>query len=667
MNPSFQPPAEPPSSVFLLAELPYHELLRKRDAPKAMKLEARMQQILGEAVYLHDGRVIDSIGPRMIAIMPDSHQAVDAALKGRLDLLNHNRGQPASGEIVEAALVVHAGPPVSDGSAFSSPTVAAGLQLLRSMQPGQLLISEKVLREAGAMVPPSAAGEAGGARFFEPPLEEPKPAPPKPPKDVPIAASVPAPTPVGRKKLPLRLIAVAGGAVALIVVALVLLRRPDQVPQTGAPADPLREAAAQPPPPKQRVMIQPVTRPSDAAGAAHVARIEQIVAELMRRNSRIEVADAADATPLTIAVTPGKPVTVAPAVGSQSGTAVPVEPAGAAAAHILGFFADALSIPRHELTSSDAAIMSRLAEAVAAYRQSDRRGRPRALALLQKVIDADPTFLAALRLGIDWFAEGGERSRAVQAAERLLVHEPGDLVVRSKAAFWQIEEGKPVQALPHLAALLRADGSNREALLAVGRIALSAGDDAKFRGAVARLRRLDGASVLHEPDLLAAKGQIDAAVKAYYELERADPMNAALALKIGRIAVLRHSLPIAELELDKLRKLDRRYGYPLLQAYVSAENKFVGDALKSLQQAQEAATWKDDPFTSSAEIFAILNDRRVLESLKAAESRGEATASYILTNPLFRYLGTESEYAALKARLEQHRGQLRAGLADISL
>src|SRR5688500_12876972 len=289
MNPSDapkNPSAGRSSSAFFLGELPYHELLRKRDPQKARKLEACMQQILGEAVYFFDGRVIDSIGPRMIAVMPDATRALEAARKSQIDLLDHNRRQPPNGDIVEAALVVHSGAAVSDGSALTSPIVTAGLQLLRSIQPLQLVVSEPALREAGAKVTGRPIGDFRGIRFYEPPpVESPPPQPEDPAK--PIRAA-----PNSVKKLPVLLLAAIGAG--LLVAGLVgfVLLRPKQEKSVSAPAPAVKPQAPAATPvvqARKQVAVTPFAAVStNRSVSSKAARTEQLVTTVLRRHPGIE-------------------------------------------------------------------------------------------------------------------------------------------------------------------------------------------------------------------------------------------------------------------------------------------------------------------------------------------------------------------------------------------
>ncbi|HEX8620138.1 MAG TPA: hypothetical protein VF911_21340, partial [Thermoanaerobaculia bacterium] len=170
---------------------------------------------------------------------------------------------------------------------------------------------------------------------------------------------------------------------------------------------------------------------------------------------------------------------------------------------------------------------------------------------------------------------------------------------------------------------------------------------------------------VHEPDALAAAGRIDVAVQRYYAVQDVAE-SAPLALKIGRFSVLRHSLPIAEIQLEKLATSDPIYGYHLLTAYIAAEQHDRATALRELGVATKASSPGDELWTAAAEIYAILDDTsRVLESLEKAAARKEPTAAYVLAHPLFRYLHSDPRFQKIAATLTAQQGEIRAALAQL--
>jgi hypothetical protein len=130
--------------------------------------------------------------------------------------------------------------------------------------------------------------------------------------------------------------------------------------------------------------------------------------------------------------------------------------------------------------------------------------------------------------------------------------------------------------------------------------------------------------------------------------------------------VLRHSLPIAEIEQKKLAQFDPLYGYHMLNAYIAAEKQDRDLALQELTKALSAAVPGDQSWTSSAEIHAILNDTSgVLAALDKAVQRKEPTGAYLLAHPLFRYLANDPRFAEIKTKLTEQQAEIRTALAQV--
>jgi hypothetical protein len=181
------------------------------------------------------------------------------------------------------------------------------------------------------------------------------------------------------------------------------------------------------------------------------------------------------------------------------------------------------------------------------------------------------------------------------------------------------------------------------------------------------LKRVPSVQVeAHAPDLVVQAGQLDRAVQQYYAVEEAVPNNAALALKIGRLSVLRHSLEIADVELNKLRVSDPLYGYHMLSAYIAAEKKQRDVASKELGIALGAAVQGDQSWTCAAEVHAILNDTPgALAALQKAAQRKEPSAGYVLTNPLFRYLENDAKFQNVRAQFAKQQDETKVALLEI--
>jgi tetratricopeptide (TPR) repeat protein len=215
--------------------------------------------------------------------------------------------------------------------------------------------------------------------------------------------------------------------------------------------------------------------------------------------------------------------------------------------------------------------------------------------------------------------------------------------------------------------ILRRNAADVEALTHVARYAVSVGDSAHFNAALTLFKRIPaGAVPVHEGDVLAAAGKFDAAVDKYFLAEEQTPNNPALSLKIGRLSVLRHSVPIAELELSKLQQTDPIYGYHLLKAYMAASHRNAAEAEQELATASQASTPGDDYWTSAAEIHVLLGQNdKVLEALEKAIARKEPTASYILNEPLFAYHGADPRFQKIREAATAEQQDIRNALAQI--
>jgi tetratricopeptide (TPR) repeat protein len=233
---------------------------------------------------------------------------------------------------------------------------------------------------------------------------------------------------------------------------------------------------------------------------------------------------------------------------------------------------------------------------------------------------------------------------------------------------WLYRSGDPKATIAELSEVLARDRTNQEALTAAGLYALGVGDEAIFARVLAGLDGPPDSRLLHEPDLLMASARIDQAASPYFDLEREQPANAALALKIGRIAVLRHMSSIADIEIQKLERLDPSYGLPMLRAYIHAQDERRNEAEAELKKAQLVAPWYAQPYTNAAEVYAILGvPPRVLESLEMAVARGEPSGAYVLNNPLFRFLREDARFIRLKSLIEAQQSAIRQALPSVPL
>jgi lipoprotein NlpI len=215
---------------------------------------------------------------------------------------------------------------------------------------------------------------------------------------------------------------------------------------------------------------------------------------------------------------------------------------------------------------------------------------------------------------------------------------------------------------------LRIKPSDPEALNMIGRYAVSAGDTTTFNKVLQRLSALPDVAEVHGPDMLLASGKLEAASDAYFPIEEKVTNNPALSLKIGRLAVLRHSASMAELELKKLQQTDPTYGFHVLKAYIAAQAQEHSDEQTELAAAFTASHPGDDYWTCAAEIAAIGGDTAgVIAALEHAADRKEPTASYIMSNPLLAFLKNDERFLAVRQKLQAQQSEVRTALASLSL
>jgi thioredoxin-like negative regulator of GroEL len=270
-------------------------------------------------------------------------------------------------------------------------------------------------------------------------------------------------------------------------------------------------------------------------------------------------------------------------------------------------------------------------------------------------------------LAFRFFDARGNGADALAAAKQVLALDPSNVDAARRVARASLAAGDLSAAFNGFGAVLRHDHSDAEALNTIGRYALASGDNNLFKAALTRLGGSDAAA-LHAPDVLVSSGRIDNAVDMYYDLETHQPHNSALALKIGRIAVLRHSTEVAELELKKVEQTDPNYGAHILKAYIAAQSSNKALAEAEMKAAAAASKPGDDYWTTAGEIAAMAGDTKgVDDALEHAAARKEPTASYVLANPLFGFMQSDARFAKLRETLKGQQNEIRSALAGVTI
>jgi len=620
-----------------------------------------MQQIVGEAVYLFDGNVVDPFGQRLIAELPSVENALEAARKAEFDVSEEQQGA----DYIPIRLLLHAGDVTTKEGVVVGDAVTKGFGVVEQLPPGKLYISEEFAKRGRSAVRMRDAGARAGVKLYEIAPAETKPAVTVvPPESTPTQEDV-APAEVPRKRSSLRMWITAAGLLLLLggIGGLWWSR------QNGGE----KEAIAPKPVAQAKVPHTIVIEPFSVEGAepamlerANAIRLAAI--EVLRTIPTLKVADTPtnDAALFGAKLRAGAsgPEIVPMTNGAQaaSGPATPLPDMASGVQSVVQWIAAQAHVqPR----TTNAAAMNAFADALAARANNDAA---KTEASIRAAVDADPTFLPAQQMAMQFFESAGKEKDALNAAKQIATLAPENVDASLKVARGTLKDGDVATSLKTYASVLHYDANDAEAINTIGRFAAGVGDDQRFKAALAKAGHLGDKAAIHAPDLLVASGKADAAIDQYYDIEVKTPNNPSLSLKIGRIAVLRHTKEIADIELNKLSKSDPDYGFHLLKAYLAAEQKVTAEAESELKAALAASKPGDDYYTSSAEVYAMLADNKnVVASLQKAADRKEPTMSYLLNDPLFAYLGTDAKFLAVRTAIAARQDEIRAALSQINL
>jgi hypothetical protein len=635
-----------------------------------------MQQILGEAIYLFDGQVVDPFGPRFVGELPSLESAIEAGRKGEFDFSPEQQDATP----IPVRLLLHAGEVETRDGSPAGATVDKAFEILSQLEPQKLYITEAVVKKGRTSVRLRDAGARAGVKLFAiaPEVEAVEDAARAAAADdesarLALEAEAKANATAARaaqKKKRAQLAAVSIAAVVILAAIAAFLwmrnRRDEPVPLAVSRHQSLPPASAATP---RNVFMEPFSvTPADPVLQQRADAIRLAVIEVLRAFPEVRIVDAkgADvsaytavltgegASPQIIAVTDGKVV--------KKGSPTPLLDASGGIQELVGWIASDLKIAPRAPASAE--VGNAFADAVTSHAVGDDT---RSEVALRVALKADPNYLPAELFAFRFFDARGNGADALAAAKQVMAQDPSNVDAARHVARASLATGDLAAAFDGFSAVLRHDRSDAEALNIIGRYALASGDNALFNAALTRLGGSD-ASALHAPDVLVASGRIDNAVDMYYDIETHQQHNPALALKIGRIAVLRHSAEIAEVELKKVEQTDPNYGAHILKAYIAAQssNKALADA--EMKAALAASKPGDDYWTTTAEIAAMAGDvRGVDDALDRATARKEPTASYVLANPLFGFMQSDARFAKLRETLKGQQNEIRSALAGVTI
>jgi len=660
-------------SIILVADVANHDEVNAVDPAAAAKSAARVQQILGEAVYLFDGQVVDPFGPRFVGELPSLENALEAGRKGAFDFSPEQQ----DGEPIPVRLLLHYGEVETHDGAAAGPAVDKAYEILEQLDAAKLYITEAFVMKGRVGLRLRDAGARAGVKLFAIAPEgeaaeqaERASAEAEEAAQLAAAAEAEASARVTRKKKRTRFASIAAAAVIVIGGTSGVLwmrnRNHDAAPVVVKKPAGLQPATAATP---RKIVIEPFTvEPPDPALQQRGDTIRLAAVEILRSFAEVRVVDAkgvdisAYAAKLTGGAAAPQIVPVTDSKKPAEGQAAPLIDASGGIQSLVSWIAADLKIPARRAASADA--YNAFADAVAAHAVNDDA---KTEAALRNAIKADSTFLPAQLMAFRFFDAKGKDADSVAAAKQIIALDPTNLDASRRVARASLATGDLASAFTAYAAVLQHDRSDADALNTIGRYALAAGDNDRFTAAVKRLGTSDAGAV-HAPDALVASGRIDNAADKYYDDEQRMPRNPSLALKIGRIAVLRHSTEMAGLELKKLEQSDPNYGAHILKAFLAAQSGNKVASASELKTAEAASKPGDDYWTSVAEVAAMNGDARgVNDALDRAAERKEPTASYILSNPLFGFLQSDARFLKIRAKLAAQQNEIRAALAGVTL
>ncbi|HMC22868.1 MAG TPA: serine/threonine-protein kinase, partial [Thermoanaerobaculia bacterium] len=297
------------NSILFVADVENYGKLQASDQASAAKVAARMQQILGEAVYLFDGEVLDPFGPRLIAELPSVDAALEAGRKGEFDFSPEQQGA----DPIPVRLLLHAGEVEVHDGRVGGAGVAKAIDVLQNLPPMKLFISEDFTKRGRGNVRLRDSGAKAGVKLYSiVPAEKPAPVVEEPEpeevgEDEEAAAAEAALIAAKKKKKQQRMM--LGGAAAVVVIAIgagaLLFSKPRN--ESAAPVVTRTTKAPVTAAPKSIFLSPFAVEGTDPTLADRANQVRLASIELMRTMPDVHVADgpASDATAFTATVRSG--------------------------------------------------------------------------------------------------------------------------------------------------------------------------------------------------------------------------------------------------------------------------------------------------------------------------------------------------------------------------
>ncbi|HEX3070265.1 MAG TPA: serine/threonine-protein kinase, partial [Thermoanaerobaculia bacterium] len=428
--------AQTRQSIILVGDIANYNEANAVDPVAATKAAARMQQILGEAIYLFDGQVVDPFGPRFVGELPSLESAIEAGRKGEFDFSPEQQ----DGTPIPVRLLLHAGEVETRDGSPAGATVEKAFEILDQVEPQKLYITEAVTKKGRVSVRLRDAGARAGVKLFAiaPEVEAAEDAARAALVDddsARIAAEAEAEANAiaaraAKKKKRSLLAAIAIAALVILAAGAGFFwmrnRNNELAPAAITRHAGLPPASAATP---RKVYVEPFSvTPADPALQQRADAIRLAVIEVLRAFPEVRIVDAkgADVSMYTAALTGdgASPQIVAMTDGKvvKKGTPTPLLDASGGIQELVGWIAGDLKIPPRAPASAEAG--NAFADAVASHAVGDDT---RAEVALRVALKADPNFLPAELFAFHFFDARGNGPDTLAAAKQVLALDPSNV------------------------------------------------------------------------------------------------------------------------------------------------------------------------------------------------------------------------------------------------
>ncbi|MBW3670465.1 MAG: hypothetical protein KY432_02200 [Acidobacteria bacterium] len=678
-------------SIILAADLPDHAEIEDRDRTRASERASRFHQLLGECIYAYDGVVHETTGSMVVAELTEPNKALQC-----IETLQRQIRPPYSSEAaLTPRAVLTCGEVHEKDFSVAGDAVQNALSILDSLTGDQMLVSSAVLNRAGVRAGGDPVLTLGGAEYFALPISashSPRSgarsiesgASPSSSDATAAAASGETSNPLSRRPWALAVLTLV--VVLLLSTVFLLVRRSDETPVVVGvekPAAESEEASSQ-----ISVSIgEIVTTPEIEQGDLAIGSAKSLIAELLASSEKVEIASIApnrvgvdirmitpEGTGRMVEETPAPAPGPTPSSGTAEARVIPwVERSGERFEGPPSELEDVWSIViptvrwGGERLGLDTEVMiPQSTELRGAF--ADVAGKPPSrttdaeAAALHAALGQEPRFLPG------WLAlskvETDDRELALlildglRNVSRMM---PGRTDLARELGKRELEEGTLIGGVEAFARVRTEDPEDEEATRILALAALAAHQPERFQQIAATSRD----PRLHPADVQVTEGEINEAVRKYYETQAQAPDNPYLSFKVGRIAVLRRSPQIAQIEIERLESQGAEPQRSFLRALIAADEGRTSDAEEALTDALDGSEWSDSPWFHAAEVHAILqNASRTLAAIERSVERREPMMHAVATNPLFGYLKNEPRFREAVRQVLLHQRAIGASLAD---